>query len=97
MKIDFSTAPQGSEKSYQNYYQIGADPGDFIRAVLANDLMSAVTRADATNLSLLKEHVNFVYNVLPFVCSGNLERVSTWLRIGGASDYYEFSEVKQKI
>jgi hypothetical protein len=96
-KIDYSTAPQGSQKSYQNYYQTGTDPGDFIRAVLANDLMAAVKRADATNLSLLKDHVNFIYNALPFACSGNLERVSTWLRIGGASEYFEFPDAKKKV
>ena len=88
-KINYDMAPNNSGKAYKRYYQQGIDPGDFIRAVLANDLMGAVQRADAANVACLVEHVSFVYNELPFVCSGNLERVTKWMRSGGSSDFID--------
>ena len=89
--INYKMAPAHSANAYKKYYQEGIDPGDFIRAVLANDLMSAVKRADPSNIKCLVEHVAFVYEELPFVCSGNLERVSKWMRSGGSATYVNVS------
>lgn len=48
-----------------NYLQDGIPPGDFLRAVLANDLVGAVGRADKENLHNLPAYANYLYWELP--------------------------------
>lgn len=54
-------------------------PGDFLRAVLCNDLKNAVVRADAESLAALKPIVQFCYWELPGGVWGNREKVRAWL------------------
>lgn len=54
-------------------------PGQFIQAVLSNDLKEAVGRADdmaTVNLSLI---VRYCYNCMPGNVWGSAERVAEWL------------------
>jgi hypothetical protein len=53
--------------------------GGFLRAVLENDLRTAVARADDYNMATLRDIVTFIYSELPRNCWGSPERVSTWL------------------
>lgn len=53
-------------------------PGDFLQAVLRNDLTDAVCRADENNLLYIKEIVKFVYNELPGVCCGSDAKIKKW-------------------
>lgn len=57
-------------------------PGHFLCNVLSNDLMGAVSRADACNLQCLPEIVRFVYNHAPRNCWGSREKVAAWLQHG---------------
>jgi hypothetical protein len=52
--------------------------GDFLRAVLSNDLREAVGRADNDNLRTLPAIVGYVYNELPGNCHGSPEIVAEW-------------------
>jgi len=54
-------------------------PGDFLMAVLENDLMRALGTADDTNINCLKAYGTFLYNYAPAVCHGSREKVSAWL------------------
>jgi hypothetical protein len=54
--------------------------GSFLTAVLANDLFSAVTRADDQNSKALVNWVRLVYSYLPAKCSGSPHAVSEWLK-----------------
>ena len=54
-------------------------PGDFLLAVLRNDLLAAVTRADAENLAALRDIVLHVYWELPGPCWGTRAKVLDWL------------------
>lgn len=54
--------------------------GDFLRAVLENNFMEAVGRADEDNRRDLYEIAEFVYNNIPSICHGSPERVSQWLK-----------------
>lgn len=53
--------------------------GDFLTAVLANDLMEATGRADADNRKDLFEICSYVYNHIPTRCHGSRQRVKEWL------------------
>lgn len=56
--------------------------GDFLWAVLSNDLSSAVARADLENLVTLPAIVSYVYNELPGPCWGSQEKYTAWVRRG---------------
>ncbi|HOU23534.1 MAG TPA: hypothetical protein PLN42_04705 [Anaerolineae bacterium] len=53
--------------------------GDFLRAVLENDLQMAVGRADTSNLYNLPAYVTYLYNELPAACWGSPAKVKAWL------------------
>jgi hypothetical protein len=61
------------------YRDEGRPVGDFLRALLSNDLLEAVGRADHVNTWLLPVYVGFLYNELPSPAWGSQEKVSAWI------------------
>ena len=57
-------------------------PGDFLQAVICNDLTGAVGRADDDNLANLPAFVGYFYNEAPSRCWGSKEKMEAWLRGG---------------
>lgn len=53
--------------------------GDFLTAVLSNDLKESVKRADHVNLLALITWVDLLYNYCPTDCWGSPEKVAAWL------------------
>lgn len=53
--------------------------GGFLTSCLTNDFMNAVCRADAENLTAIREIAQFIYCELPNSCWGNMEKVRAWL------------------
>lgn len=53
--------------------------GDFLRAVLENNLMRALDKADITNSPLLRNYARFLYNYAPLGSYGSRENVRKWL------------------
>lgn len=60
------------------YVQNGRLMGDFLRAVVSNDLSGAVGHADKENLPLIPIYVRWLYNVAPYGCHGGVEQVRNW-------------------
>lgn len=56
----------------------GIMPGDFLKAVLENNLSKAIGRADETNIKYLPGIVTWLYNRAPSACWGSRERVQGW-------------------
>ena len=56
----------------------GHSIGHFLTAVLTNDLVGAINRADKENLAALRQIVQFVYNELPSPCWGSLTAINEW-------------------
>lgn len=54
--------------------------GDFLRAILSNDLMQAVSRADNYNINYLREIVTYIHSELPVGCYGSKEAVERWIK-----------------
>ena len=63
----------------ERYYLRGIAPGDFLYAVLCNDLMGAYGRADDINSANMRNWVMFLYNFTPSGSSGSPENVKAWL------------------
>lgn len=62
-----------------DYAQQGIQTGDFLQAVLANDLFDAFGRADGENTYRMHEIVKFIYNEMPSGCHGSRERYKQWI------------------
>lgn len=55
-------------------------PGDFLSAVIKNDLRGAVERADDENLTNIPAYVAFLYNEAPGGCCGSEENFKRWIK-----------------
>lgn len=53
--------------------------GDFLRALLSNNLCEAVVRGDENNQAALVDWVRFLYNEVPSACWGSPAKVDAWL------------------
>lgn len=67
------------KNSLDCYVNHGRPTGDFLRAVLANDLMMAFGRADIDNQRDMFSICDYVYNYMPDNCHGSYEIVDRWL------------------
>lgn len=54
-------------------------PGDFLSALLSNDFMQSVGRADSENIRSLKEWACFLYNEMPANSFGSPDNFRHWL------------------
>lgn len=85
-QVDYSKCPsKHMEPGVRLYVEEGIQPGSFMRAVLANDFMGAVKRADSSNGELLREWAQFVYNYLPSDCWGSYKTVDDWKGLNNGS------------
>lgn len=66
--------------SLSRYVEFGIEPGSFLMAVLTNDLVGAVGRADVENIKRIPEIVRYVYNHLPSGCWGSNEIVEEYIK-----------------
>jgi hypothetical protein len=61
-------------------YKRRCQPGSFVRALLENDLLMAVSHADSSSAINLAAFVRFTYNNLPGFMWGSPKRVEDWLK-----------------
>lgn len=73
--------PGYMHKGLLYYFKHGLQGGDFLTAVLSNDLREAAMHADETNKRLLWEYVFFLYNYAPIGTGGSPEAVEEWLTL----------------
>ena len=67
------------KESIDLYVSEGVPPGVFLTAVLSNDLMEALGRADRENRETLYDICGYIYNEIPSACHGSPEKVKGWL------------------
>lgn len=80
---DWNLIPPQMVGGLRRYVEHGIQPGHFLTAVLCNDLVEAVARADAYNVRLLANYANFLYNDLPGDCWGSRAKFDAWCKSGG--------------
>jgi hypothetical protein len=80
--LNFSTynVPLHTQAALEDYIEKGIPTGGFLYAVLSNNLVDAVCRADAQNLSCLKDIVQWLYNEAPHDCHGSEARVLRFMQ-----------------
>ena len=79
MNIDYSRLPEHMREGTRAYIEEGRLPGDFLQAVICNNLADAVGRADHINKHLLPEWVLFFYNEVPRGCWGSKDKMRQWI------------------
>ena len=74
------------------YIEDGILPGDFLQAILRNDLKEACAHADDENQGLIFQYVFALHNYAPSACWGSPAHVADWIeqrtleRTGGTSE-----------
>jgi len=76
--------PERMEDGIRRYIDERVRPGDFLQAVISNNLKEAVWRADEENINNLPAYVSYFYNEAPSNCWGSKEKMENW--IGGYND-----------
>lgn len=71
--------PITTKESIDRYAQDRIPTGDFLYAVLTNNLFEAVGRADMSNRYCLFDICKYIYNEIPYTCWGSIETVEKWL------------------
>ena len=79
MNEPYSKIPAHMQEAIMRYIFDRVKPGDFLTAVLENNLQKAVGHADEENIRLLGTYVQFFYNQAPASCSGSPAAVKDWL------------------
>lgn len=74
--------PEHIHNAIRAYVDNHRRPGQFLQAVIRNDLAEAVARADGENLTNLIAIVGYFYNEAPGTCWGSKEKLEAWLKLG---------------
>lgn len=82
---EYAVIPAAMQESLREYVLNGRPVGDFLTAVLSNDLFGAVGRADAENLPLIPTYVRWVYNRVTIYAHGDYATVERWIAHRGFS------------
>jgi hypothetical protein len=65
----------------ERYVEHGIPPGDFLSAIISNNLSGAVSHADEENCRNIPAYVGYLYNNVPSGCWGSPENFERWLRV----------------
>lgn len=77
--MDYSKVPVSyMQEGVKRWIENGTRPGSFLTALFANDLVSAICRADSTNKDYIKEWVLFMVNEMPIGSYGSWDIVQKW-------------------
>jgi len=81
--------PKETLETLQRYIDRGLPPGGFLEAVLENNLVDAVVRADSKNREAIPAIVEHIWNKAPARCWANRERVDRWIGHRGLNGLIE--------
>lgn len=84
MISDPRTIPELTMEGIIRYVKHGILPGDFLRAVISNDLKESFARADIYNREAMFQIVSYFYNATPGACWGSRDAMVYWANEGGA-------------
>lgn len=75
--------PRTMWESIVEYIVVGRITGAFLAALLSNDLLLAVKKADEVNIQRLRDYVSFLEGCAPVGCYGTSAAYQSWIRTGG--------------
>ena len=78
--VDYSGLPEHMQDGMRRYIENGLEPGSFLAAVLCNDFIGAVGKADHINEARLKDYTIWLYNCAPPACFGSKQNYLAWIK-----------------
>lgn len=72
--------PDCMEEGIKLYLERGIQPGDFLTAIICNDLKTAVMQADHNNILNLPAYVAYFYWEVPAVAWGSKKIMQQWMK-----------------
>ena len=75
-----SGVPEHTQEALENYFVRGYEPGSFLTATLAGDLMAAACKADSENTEALAYIAKWIVNNAPVGSWGSYDTVRSWCR-----------------
>lgn len=82
LEANLHRIPAHMRKGLANYVRFGQPPGNFLLAILTNNLREACARADEENRGALFQYVYVLTNYAPAGCWGDVESVKAWIEQG---------------
>jgi len=82
-KKNLNLVPSHLVNGMKLYIEHGIPPGDFLQAVLRNDLMESMGRADEESRNGLFNLCTFLYSHAPFDCHGSEAKYKAWVKNHG--------------
>lgn len=76
----YEVVPDYILNSLDNYAKERIPVGDFLKAMLSNDLFQAVGRADPSCMASMKMIVTYIHCQLPGCCWGSPQHYKDWLK-----------------
>ena len=78
--LNYEMLPNHMVLGVKGYIEDGTPPGDFLTAVICNDLTEAFARADETNIARMFDIVSFFYSEAPLACWKTKEKMDFWIK-----------------
>lgn len=92
----YENIPESTKLALQNYVIRGQVVGDFLHAILVNDLQGAFAHADSANIKEMNNIVKWVFNRAPGTCWRHQDNINGWYKCRGALGVMEDHEAKSK-
>lgn len=81
------SVPEHLRGGLVRYILLGIRPGDFLQAVLENNLMESFGRADDISRAGLFHICLFLHNAAPIGCYRSKHHFDNWVKTGGIYSY----------
>lgn len=78
MHAKYDRLPEHMREPARAYVEHHQPTGDFLRAVLSNNLVDAFGKADADNRAAMGDWAHWLWNDIPAKCWGSASRVAAW-------------------
>lgn len=75
--------PRHMWRELVEYVMVGRPTCEFLGALLSNDLMRTMEKADHLNADRLKDYGTWLVSVAPIGCFGSVAAYNNWVRTGG--------------
>lgn len=92
----YNMLPAHMRSSVKEYVENGTKKGDFLMALLTNNLKESFGRADAENLRCMETWVQFLRWELPSACHGSVLNVRNWIEMGGEAGQARLDAKKRR-
>jgi hypothetical protein len=79
LKKSYGKIPQHMLEDLNRYVTEHVLSGNFLYALLSNDLSQSFSHADSETIAAMYDYVQYVYNYMPIQCWGSKEKVNAWI------------------